>query len=298
MSVGSSVLFVPASLPAGRLTAAIKATLTGFVFGTEAVSRATVTRELPDGSTERRNTTEAELDGICDLGEGGITITTGAGSAGTWFHLTVQLGELGHASVSVEAPSAGIGQQMLDTFFSAAGLEVYSPPPPPGEGPQAALGTVTQPLAQVRRLRAFVSFRFGIADTERAACELLSLLSLTNVETVTGKGFEPRPLQKKVADRIAGVDVVILLIGSDGQSAWTRDEINEARMIGVPVIPLVEEPATFERGLFGDLEYITFAPRHIGDTFVGLLEGLAYVRRQIDQRDAAETLADDRPAAT
>jgi len=61
---------------------------------------------------------------------------------------------------------------------------------------------------------------------------------------------------------------------------WTRDEIGTARAAGAVVIPIVAEGAEFARGLFGDLEYISFAPDHIADSFIPLLEAVIYVRRR------------------
>jgi 1-acyl-sn-glycerol-3-phosphate acyltransferase len=76
------------------------------------------------------------------------------------------------------------------------------------------------------------------------------------------------------------VDFLVLLIALDGESPWTRDEISTARNLGALVVPIVIDGATFAPGLFGDLEYITVAPGHVGDAFIPLLEALTYIRRR------------------
>jgi hypothetical protein len=48
---------------------------------------------------------------------------------------------------------------------------------------------------------------------------------------------------------------------------------------------LVEDGARFAQGVFGDLEYIPFAPDHIGDAFIKLMEGIAYIRRNLRPRE-------------
>ena len=76
------------------------------------------------------------------------------------------------------------------------------------------------------------------------------------------------------------MDFLVLLIGQDGESPWTRDEIATARATGVPVIPIVSEGSSFEPGLFGDLEYITIMVGHVGDAFLPLMEAITYIRRR------------------
>ena len=77
---------------------------------------------------------------------------------------------------------------------------------------------------------------------------------LENVEVLTGRSYEPRPVHEKVADRLAGLDLLVLIVGVDGESEWGRDEISTARARGAAVIPIVTEGSKFEAGLFGDLE--------------------------------------------
>jgi hypothetical protein len=57
-----------------------------------------------------------------------------------------------------------------------------------------------------------------------------------------------------------------------------------AQSPGVFLIPLVEEGATFDRGIYGDHEFIPFDKGHISDAFVGLLEGVNYVRRAVGSK--------------
>jgi hypothetical protein len=172
---------------------------------------------------------------------------------------------------------------MIDAFAARATLTPYIEPATSDlddESPPVATPRVesTAPTSLVR-LRAFLSYRFGTPDTESAAETIRRFLDLLNVEVVTGRGYEPRALHEKVGDRLVGLDLAVVLVGTDGESLWTRDEIATARSAGAFVIPIVATGATFALGLFGDLEYIPFAPGHIGDALISLLEGVAYIRR-------------------
>jgi len=73
--------------------------------------------------------------------------------------------------------------------------------------------------------------------------------------------------------------LIIVIETADGKSFWTRDEIARAQNPGVFLIPLVEEGATFDAGIFGDHEYIPFARDHVSDAFINLIEGIQYVER-------------------
>jgi hypothetical protein len=127
------------------------------------------------------------------------------------------------------------------------------------------------------RLRVFLSFRFIEPDTSIAQ-ELERFLSLHGVDVVTGQSYEPRRIEEKVRSRLKGVDCIVYLLTTSGGSVWVRDEIAASLGAGVPVIPIVEEGESFERGLFGDIEWIRFDSGHIGDVWIKLTEALGYLR--------------------
>lgn len=137
------------------------------------------------------------------------------------------------------------------------------------------------------RIRAFLSFRFGEPDSSLAA-DVERFLTLSNVEVVTGRSYEPRRVEDKVRSRLVGVDIVVYLLTSSGDSSWVRDEIAAAGAVGIPVVPLVEDTAQFEQGLFGNVEWIRFSAGHIGDVWIRLTEAVRFVRaekaRSLDSR--------------
>jgi hypothetical protein len=128
------------------------------------------------------------------------------------------------------------------------------------------------------RLKCFLSYRFDPA-VEGLAQKLERFLALLDVDVVTGAGYEPRSVVAKIRDKLGSsdLDFLVLLISKNGESMWTRDEIAMAK---VPVIPIVEDGAKFEPGLFGDLEYIRFSDGHIEESFIKLLEALKFIRLQ------------------
>jgi hypothetical protein len=77
-------------------------------------------------------------------------------------------------------------------------------------------------LGPSRTLRCFLSYRFT-PDNEDSARKLKDFLTLLGIEVVTGTTNEPRPLSQKVMERLKDdLDFVVLLIGHDGESHWTR----------------------------------------------------------------------------
>jgi len=282
VAISRSQGFVPKILPAGRLPAAI--TRTFEALGLAIPETANLTRQLADGSESRSDVGADELGQICDLNESiRLGVSSGDVGPGTWHYLGIHGGRRGVAGIHVQAPDGAAVEALIEAFMAATDLERYEPSPEPVE---AVSPTVTdQPApggtatASSARLRAFLSFRFGKTDGDATASYVERLLGLLDVDVITGRGYEPRPVGAKVTERLQGLDFVILIVGANGESAWTRDEIATARAIGVPVIPLVAADSVFERGLFGDLEYITFDPAHPGDVSVPVIEAVTYVRR-------------------
>lgn len=168
---------------------------------------------------------------------------------------------------------------LKDLAVEALGLE----PMPVDDNPERVstlerrVDAVQRIQEEGMRLRAFLSFRFGGPDSELAR-DLDRFLNLNNVEVVTGQSYEPRRVEDKVRSRLSGVDFVVYLLTSTGDSAWVRDEIATAQASETPVIPLVEEGIEFDQGLFGNVEWIRFASGHIGDVWIQLTEAIKYIR--------------------
>ena len=295
MSISRTVYFAPLTLPAGRLTAAIEAALlsTGLA-EQEKLRPVTLVRRLADGSTQELDDVPfADVDVICDLSEDDLSIRATTGAGPTWHYLAVYGGKPGR--IHIQTPTAGVGEQMVQALMTTAGLSRYVEPEPEPEPEPPTPSTDNVPASSVgsmapaepvsrrpdRRLRAFLSYRFGTPENEAAAAAVQRFLELENVEVLTGRSYEPRPLREKVADRLAGLDFLVLVVGADGESSWGRDEISTARAQGALVIPIVTDGAKFDPGLFGDLEYITVVDAHVGDAFIPLLEALAYIRRRL-----------------
>ncbi|MDO9535577.1 MAG: hypothetical protein Q7J85_09690 [Bacillota bacterium] len=126
-------------------------------------------------------------------------------------------------------------------------------------------------------LKCFLSFRFS--DTSSAiAREVEQFLSLLGIEVVSGIEYEPRRVEDKVRDRIlSGVDFVVYLITSEGESSWLRDELATATAQGAIPIPLIEDGCILEEGLLGNIEYIPFSPGHPGDSWIRLVQAVRYI---------------------
>jgi hypothetical protein len=141
------------------------------------------------------------------------------------------------------------------------------------------VATLERDRAASHQLTCFLSFRFEgrSVDYGRMVKQFLELL---DVKVITGQGYEPMPVNLKVRSRLAeSLDVIVVIETADGKSSWTRDEMARAQNPGVFLIPLVEDGATFDAGIFGDHEYIPFAQGHVSDAFIGLIEGIQYVGR-------------------
>lgn len=143
-------------------------------------------------------------------------------------------------------------------------------------------------LRREKGLTCFLSYRFN-ERTEALALELTRFLDLIGVEVITGARYEPRKVSEKVLSLLQGpLDFVLYLITKEGESTWTRDEIAVSLGKGYSIIPLVEEGANLEKGILGDLERIPFASNHIGDTFIGLIEAVDFIKREKEIKESAE----------
>lgn len=135
--------------------------------------------------------------------------------------------------------------------------------------------------ARSRRLRCFLSYRFGDAN-DLVALRIEQFLTTLDVEVLSGANYEPRQVSEKVLSKLRQpLDFIIILITSTGESMWTRDEIGAAIHKGVGLVPLIEKGAKFDPGLFADLEYVEYDEGHIGDAFLKLAQAVRFVREQV-----------------
>lgn len=165
----------------------------------------------------------------------------------------------------------------------------------PATGPDEDVASLSRRLDAVQSvqegetpLRCFLSYRFSEKD-EALARDVERFLQLHNVQVLTGRSYEPRRIEEKVQTRLStALDFVVYLITSSGDSTWLRDEVGQAKASGALVVPLVEDGVEFQQGLLGNVEYITFAPDHIGDVWISLTEALAFIRSARTQAQVAD----------
>jgi len=125
----------------------------------------------------------------------------------------------------------------------------------------------------------FLSYQFTGKSLEYAR-QVKHYLGLLGVTVITGQGYEPKPIAEKVRARLSEkLDLVVVIEVAERKSSWTRDEMARAQTPGVFLIPLIEQGAKFDQGIYGDHEFISFAPDHVSDAFAGLLEGVLYIKR-------------------
>lgn len=142
--------------------------------------------------------------------------------------------------------------------------------------------------AERGRLRCFLSFQFSGASIAYGA-QVRHFLELLDVDVVTGEDYEPRPVEEKVRARLEGeFDFLLVIEPAERTSLWTRDELARSQWRDrVRPILLVEHGATFQPGIYGNIERIEFAPGHVGDAFIKILLGIRFVRRERVDRAAA-----------
>lgn len=74
------------------------------------------------------------------------------------------------------------------------------------------------------RLDAFLSYPFGLADSERYAQLIAQFLTELNVGVTTARAYQPRTVQAKVAEILQEpFDMVVVLVMADADSIWMRD---------------------------------------------------------------------------
>ncbi len=132
------------------------------------------------------------------------------------------------------------------------------------------------PRAASRRVRCFLSYRFD-RETTRLALEVQRFLGLVDVEVVNASAQEPGVAEKVLAKIDRDRDFIVVLVSSTGFAPWTRADVGRANARGALVVPLVEDGSPFAGDLFGGIEPVSFAPGHIGDAFLRLLEAARFM---------------------
>jgi len=127
-------------------------------------------------------------------------------------------------------------------------------------------------------LQCFLAYRFT-DQSERYATEVREFLELLDIDVISGGRFEPRSVSEKIKELLSeDLDFGVLIVSDEGESMWTRDEVNSLWSQGKKVIVLVEEGTQFTQGLQGDLEWIPFPQGHISDAFSRLVEGTKFIQ--------------------
>jgi hypothetical protein len=179
--------------------------------------------------------------------------------------------------------------ECLERAVLTLGLEQTEAPPDQSSLAFKALESRVAALEMVvkgtgKRLRSFISFKFDDPLTIDQVDRLKRLLAAVQIEWLTGEQFEPRRIEDKVKSRLrADVDFVIAVISKAGESKWIRDELADANARGLWIVLLLEEGATFDKGIFGSLEYLRFGLA-IEQTFPAVLEGVNFIRAEISNR--------------
>jgi hypothetical protein len=258
-------------------------------------------RSLPDNVTEAMESFEPEDAGtVCDLQ--GLHIWGTFRDKDSRFIQLHIVGRDNQILVEISADDVVAMEGIGAILESALSLKKTTGTSRQGaqEGRAAAIeervGNLTLRLASLEmavhqvapRLRCFLSYRFG-GENELVALRVQRFLALLSVDVVSGETYEPRPISQKVAAKLASpLSFLVLIVLANGESPWTRDEIATAKARGMFVVPLVEEGARFEPGLFGDLELISFATDHVGDAFLKLLEAVVYIRTEMARNDGTK----------
>ena len=273
----------------------------------------TLFRDLPDGTKKsEHDLTIDALDSICDLVKEPVYIKLYFGIKDDRYYnkeMEVALSDDsdGNISINVEANSIDLVHAFSEAFIKELGLERALSPkerikqayekmqeeqkkeghksiPDQIEELRIRVETLEAQLTINRPISCFLSYQFSEPSLEYGR-QVKHFLELHGIKVVTGQGFEPKPISEKVRSRLSeDLNMVVVIEVNDRKSPWTRDEMARAQSPGVFLIPLVEEGATFDRGIYGDHEFIPFDKGHISDAFVGLLEGVNYVRRAVGSR--------------
>jgi hypothetical protein len=179
--------------------------------------------------------------------------------------------------------------QCLQIIVASLGLEQTEPPKDKFASYVEAIEARVASLAKSAKAagnkpKCFISFKFDNPETVTQVNRLKRLLAAAHIEFLTGEEYEPRRIEDKVKGRLrADVDFLIAVSTKAGESKWIRDEIADANSRGLWIVLLLEEGATFEKGIFGSLEYVPFSLA-IEQTFPAVLEGVNFIKADTSAR--------------
>ncbi len=249
-----------------------------------------ISQELPDGSRSSHNAHDpSPLENICDISTWSIELRF---RNVTYGYNSISFGSLYQDFITIQiyCDTAEQVRNVHDLLVNALHLEKHIPvSSDSAERTQAQfnqniiarLEILERKVLGPSRMRCFLSYRFS-TGTELLALRLQQFLSLLDIEVLTGASYEPRRISEKVLSKLnAELDFIILLVTTEGESLWTRDEVASAVQKKLAVIPIVEDGVTFEPGLFGDIEFIPFSVGHVGDAFLKVLEAVVFLRKHL-----------------
>lgn len=126
---------------------------------------------------------------------------------------------------------------------------------------------------RARKRTAFIAHSFD-QKGKSYAYELSKFLRLIGFEVLTGEGYSPESISKKVKRRLASQEVVIIIASEAENATWIIQEAAGATFTDKPVIMLIEKGIQLKPGILGDHEYIEFQEDNISTTFMPVIEGL------------------------
>ena len=232
---------------------------------------------LSDGSEVWRDATQADLESICNLVARSISCTIGNWPDRVYLSLSQRGSD--YLRLYVSSAQSSIITEVPRLLQQALALEEVTEHEamsidraPEDDRFQPLLRRIEQLENAVfepkQKLRCFLSYRFS-SENEILALKLSQFLKLLDVEVITGASYEPRQVSQKVLSRLREpLNFIVLLVTKTGESMWTRDEVGAALHKGLALVPIVENGAVLQPGMFADIEYVSFEPDHIGDAFL------------------------------
>lgn len=105
------------------------------------------------------------------------------------------------------------------------------------------------------------------------ALRLSKFLDLLGFNVLSGQGFSPKAISRKVKERLQIAKLILVVFSEKKDTTWLIQEA-AIKSEGKPVIVLIEDGVEWEPGLHGDIEFIKFPRGNIEASFIGILEGL------------------------
>ena len=290
MTFNKTIYFTPRKFEIGELKRSVQSLLEQ-AFPQGAKAHARVSRSLQDGTRHASESVDLNcLSDVCDLEseDCDVNICFYANASPSYAGHVAALFMRVHCGLISIAFGSDTSDHIVNLVERAVPLLKLERCDPPSSSSfwdeldglrQRVVALEKERDKHIKRLSCFLSLRFEKAPIAYAE-KLKAFLGLLNTDVITGQGYEPKTIQAKVAQRLdQGFDFHIMLITANGQSAWQRDEMARTQDPSVFLILLLEEGAEFERGIYGDHEYIPFPKGRIAETFLPLLEGVRYIER-------------------